>query len=166
MSESLKREAVTSTPSVTKIEISTPDGPIVAPNFKNTEISSNLQAQSGSATMVRFDLDFILSSFKENEDLKKLLNEIAINSLNVRNFLGYQLDHALENISEEFFQSKKQEYFSKMNKLSDTELEDLLALFLASTNDEFSSDDLSGLFNTSSSRIENVLNSLYSKIKK
>jgi len=103
------------------------------------------------------DFSSFLNNYKENEKLKILLNEIIHSSIVVRDFLGLQLDYALGNIAEEFFNKEKESFYSMASKLSNEELKSMIALLLKNSNISLNPDNLSGLLNCDLYKIEEAL---------
>jgi hypothetical protein len=90
--------------------------------------------------------------------IKKALTSL----LEVRDFLGYQLDNALGNIEEEEFEEIAEQYFSKYIHCDDEQLSKDLMVLMQTSNMTFDADNISAIFRCEIDQAERVLTLLIS----
>ena len=92
----------------------------------------------------------------------RLINEIVNNLLEARNFLGFQLDYALNNLTESQFNQISDEHFSKQNVYTEDELLDFIKQILSVLSIEFTSDDIATMLNCDMNLVQKIVKSISS----
>ena len=124
------------------------------------EFGVNGSRDKAAVNVESIDYSDLVRTLDAEKILTELLDCTIENFVDVRNFLGIQLDHALGNIDDTDFEIQKKIHLSKLNKIDDATLKLQLKALLYYLEREFSVDDLSGLFNCSSKKIETALEAL------
>jgi len=94
-----------------------------------------------------------------SREVSPILNKAFSGLLKSRDFLGYQLDLALGNISEDIFCEIKERYLIPKEKYSEQELLRSVGVLFALTSHVFDSDTIEEMFNCELDEAEKALES-------
>ena len=92
---------------------------------------------------------------------KDLMREIIRNLLNNRDYLGYQLDNALGNLSDEYLSKMEKKHLNPPKKYKKKKLIKMIRLLGEMTGGLYDSDEISAMFNSDHTETDKVITDIY-----